>query len=44
MPSARDLRFLPPYIAIAPEHLTAAAERILAGKYTFFDLDGLRAR
>jgi len=36
--SARDLRFLPPYIAIAPEHLTAAAERILAGKYTFFDL------
>ena len=42
--SARDLRFLPPYIAVAPERLTAAAERILAGKYTFFDLDGLRAR
>ena len=38
MPSARDLRFLPPYIAIAPERLTAAAERILAGKYTYFDL------
>ena len=37
-PSARDLRFLPPFIAVAPEHLTAAAERILAGKYTFFDL------
>ena len=36
--SARDLRFLPPFIAIAPEHLTAAADRILAGKYTFFDL------
>jgi Heparinase II/III-like protein/Heparinase II/III N-terminus len=36
--SARDLRFLPPYVAIAPEHLTAAAERILAGKYSFFDL------
>ena len=36
--SARDLRFLPPSVAIAPEHLTAAAERILAGKYTFFDL------
>ena len=37
--SARDLRFLPPFIAIAPEHLTAAAERILAGKYSFFDLE-----
>ena len=36
--AARDLRFLPPYIAVAPEHLTAAAERILAGKYSFFDL------
>jgi hypothetical protein len=36
--SARDLRFLPPSVAIAPEHLAAAAERILAGKYTFFDL------
>src|SRR5829696_5281701 len=35
---ARDLRFLPPFIAVAPEHLTTAAERILAGKYTFFDL------
>ena len=37
--AARDLRFLPPFIAIAPEHLTAAADRILAGKYTFFDLE-----
>jgi hypothetical protein len=37
--SSRDLRFLPPYIAIAPAHLTTAAERILAGKYSFFDLD-----
>jgi hypothetical protein len=36
--AARDLRFLPPYVAIAPEALTAAAERILAGKYSFFDL------
>lgn len=36
--SARDLRFLPPCIAIAPEHLTTAAERILSGKYSFFDL------
>jgi len=35
---ARDLRFLPPYIAVAPEHLTAAADRVLAGKYSFFDL------
>ena len=36
--AARDLRFLPPFIAVAPEHLTAAADRILAGKYSFFDL------
>jgi hypothetical protein len=36
--SARDLRFLPPYISVASEHLTGAAERILAGRYTFFDL------
>src|SRR5688572_28950495 len=36
--AARDLRFLPPSIAIAPEHLTTAADRILAGKYSFFDL------
>ena len=35
---ARDLRFLPPFIAVAPEHLTAAAERVLDGKYSFFDL------
>ncbi|MEO8018009.1 MAG: alginate lyase family protein [Pseudomonadota bacterium] len=36
---ARDLRFLPPFIAIAPEHLTTAAERVLAGRYSFFDLE-----
>src|SRR5829696_7515917 len=35
---ARDLRFLPPFIAVAPESLTSAAEHILTGKYTFFDL------
>ena len=35
---ARDLRFLPPFIAPAPEPLIAAAERILAGRYSFFDL------
>jgi hypothetical protein len=37
--NARDLRFLPPFIAPAPEALTAAAERILAGRYSFFDLE-----
>ena len=36
--SARDLRFLPPFIAVTPEHLRAAADRVLAGKYSFFDL------
>jgi hypothetical protein len=36
---ARDLRFLPPFIAPAPEELTAAAQRILAGRYSFFDLE-----
>jgi hypothetical protein len=35
---ARDLRFLPPFIAPARETLTAAAEAILAGRYTCFDL------
>ena len=29
--AARDLRFLPPFIAVAPEHLTAAADRIRGG-------------
>jgi hypothetical protein len=36
---ARDLRFLPPFIASAPEALTAAAERVLQGRYSFFDLE-----
>jgi hypothetical protein len=36
---ARDLRFLPPFIAPAPEPLIAAAERVLAGHYSFFDLE-----
>jgi hypothetical protein len=36
---ARDLRFLPPFIAPAPEALTAAADRIVAGRYSFFDLE-----
>ena len=37
--SARDLRFLPPCNSLTPAHLTTAAERILAGKYSFFDLE-----
>jgi hypothetical protein len=36
---ARDLRFLPPFIVPAPEALSAAAQRILAGRHSFFDLD-----
>ena len=36
--AARDLRFLPPFLCVAPEHLTAAADRVLAGKFSFFDL------
>jgi hypothetical protein len=36
---ARDLRFLPPFIAPTPDELTRAAERILAGRYSFFDLE-----
>ena len=37
--AARDQRFLPPFIALSPEHLTAAADRVLAGHYSFFDLE-----
>jgi hypothetical protein len=36
---SRDLRFLPPFIAPAPGALKAVAEHILAGRYTFFDLE-----
>lgn len=36
---ATDLRFLPPFIAVTPDALIAAAERILAGRYSFFDLE-----
>ena len=36
---ARDLRFLPPFIVPAPEALTNAAERILSGRHSLFDLD-----
>ncbi len=36
---ARDLRFLPPFISPTPQPVTAAAERVLAGRYSFFDLE-----
>ena len=34
-----DLRFLPPFVSLSPDALVAAAERILAGRYSFFDLE-----
>jgi hypothetical protein len=36
---ATDLRFLPPFVALSPDQLITAAERILAGRYSFFDLE-----
>ncbi|MEO8062072.1 MAG: alginate lyase family protein [Pseudomonadota bacterium] len=36
---ATDFRFLPPCIALSPDALIAAAERVLAGRYSFFDLE-----
>ncbi len=36
---ATDLRFLPPFVAFAPDALIAAADRVLAGRFSFFDLD-----
>lgn len=36
---ATDLRFLPPFFAMSPESLVAAADRIVAGHFSFFDLD-----
>src|SRR4051812_25555647 len=36
---ATDLRFLPPFFALSPDALLAAADRVLAGRYAFFDLD-----
>jgi hypothetical protein len=35
---ATDLRFLPPFVSLAPDALVASAERVLAGRYKFFDL------
>ncbi len=36
---ATDFRFLPPFIALSPDVLLAAADRVLAGRYSLFDLD-----
>jgi hypothetical protein len=36
---ATDLRFLPPFVALAPDALIAAADRVLAGRFSFFDLE-----
>lgn len=36
---ATDLRFLPPFVALSPDQLITAAERIIAGRYSFFDLE-----
>jgi len=36
---ASDLRFLPPFVSLAPDTLIAAADRILEGHYSFFDLE-----
>lgn len=35
---ATDLRFLPPFVSLSPDALISAAERVLAGRYSFFDL------
>src|SRR5262245_19654918 len=35
---ATDLRFLPPFVSLSPDGLIAAAERLVAGRYTLFDL------
>jgi len=38
-PLATDFRFLPPAIALSPDALIAAADRVLAGRYSLFDLE-----
>jgi hypothetical protein len=35
---ATDLRFLPPFVSLSPDALVAAADRVVAGRYSFFDL------
>ncbi|MBC8027910.1 MAG: alginate lyase family protein [Steroidobacteraceae bacterium] len=36
---AQDFRFLPPFVALSPDAVIAAADRVLAGRYSFFDLE-----
>lgn len=36
---AQDFRFLPPFVALSPEAVIGAADRVLAGRYSFFDLE-----
>src|SRR5687767_5943293 len=36
---AQDFRFLPPFVALAPDAVVGAADRVLAGRYSFFDLE-----
>jgi len=36
---ATDLRFLPPFVPLSADVLIAAADRVLAGRYSFFDLE-----
>jgi hypothetical protein len=36
---AADLRFLPPFLSLSPDALLVAADRVLAGRYSFFDLE-----
>jgi hypothetical protein len=38
-PLATDFRFLPPFIALTPDALVAAADRVLAGRLSLFDLE-----
>ena len=35
---ATDFRFLPPFVSLSPDALIGAAERVLADRYSFFDL------
>jgi hypothetical protein len=36
---AQDFRFLPPFVALTPDAVVGAADRVLAGRYSFFDLE-----
>jgi len=35
---ATDLRFLPPFISLSPDALVAAADRLVAGHHSYFDI------